>query len=554
MGYKGLIQLCLRTGAYSRIPDAVDVRQGELVSYDRLTGDAVFNWIEDEDEREKAPIIGYVGYFRLKNGAEKTLYMTKKQIEAHEMFRLLNMSATKSLTKGANNAIVISDIFDIFSNHMSDMAKYGSLALPILDTMKWYNYKVRYDVGDGKFRTETVQKSVERAYGKAGKSYFTNFIKDLNGVKEGGRGVGFLNKMTSNYKIASVGANLRVALLQPTSIVRASMEIEPKYILKALTKLPAAKKAESKSGIALWKSLGFYNTDIARGVREQIKGGGKTVDKIRDKTMILAEQMDRVTFGTLWNAAEAKAKDLGYSGEELDVKTTEIFDNIIYKTQVVDSTLTRSSLMRSTNEVVKSITAFMAEPTLSYNMVAETVYDMAKERDFSTGWQKNSKRFGKAVSIYVASSIAAAVIESIPDAFRDDDDDEWFGQKWWQAFWGEKFWDGNLWSEINILEKIPILKDFISVRKGYDIQRLEAAWMSSLNKAIEINTELYNVYVKGEKPTKTTYWGNMTTYGAAYANLRAISQITGLPVSNTVRDVVAIWNTIEHRFLLNKEG
>lgn len=85
VGYKGLIQLCLRTGAYSRIPDAVDVREGELVSYNRLSGDAVFNWIEDEDEREKTPIIGYVGYFRLKNGAEKTLYMTKKQIEAHEI-------------------------------------------------------------------------------------------------------------------------------------------------------------------------------------------------------------------------------------------------------------------------------------------------------------------------------------------------------------------------------------------------------------------------------------------------------------------------------------
>ena len=83
-GYKGLVQLCLRTGAYSRVPDAVDVREGELVSYDRLTGDAEFAWIEDEDEREKLPVIGYAGYFRLKNGAEKTIYMSRKQIEAHE--------------------------------------------------------------------------------------------------------------------------------------------------------------------------------------------------------------------------------------------------------------------------------------------------------------------------------------------------------------------------------------------------------------------------------------------------------------------------------------
>lgn len=84
IGYKGMTQLCLRTGAYARIPDAVDVREGELIRYDRLTGDAEFAWIEDEDAREELPIIGYAGYFRLKNGAEKTIYMSKKQIEAHE--------------------------------------------------------------------------------------------------------------------------------------------------------------------------------------------------------------------------------------------------------------------------------------------------------------------------------------------------------------------------------------------------------------------------------------------------------------------------------------
>ena len=84
IGYKGMTQLCLRTGAYKCVPEAVDVREGELVSYNRLTGEAVFNWIEDEDEREKLPVVGYAGYFCLKNGAEKTIYMSRKQIEAHE--------------------------------------------------------------------------------------------------------------------------------------------------------------------------------------------------------------------------------------------------------------------------------------------------------------------------------------------------------------------------------------------------------------------------------------------------------------------------------------
>jgi len=84
LGYKGMVQLSLRTGAYARVPDAVDVREGELVSYNRLTGDAEFQWEEDEEKRETLPIIGYAGYFRLKNGAEKTIYMSKKEVDTHE--------------------------------------------------------------------------------------------------------------------------------------------------------------------------------------------------------------------------------------------------------------------------------------------------------------------------------------------------------------------------------------------------------------------------------------------------------------------------------------
>lgn len=83
-GYKGLTQLCLRTGAYAKIPNAVDVREGELVSYDRLTGDCEIRWEQDFEKRSQLPIIGYAGYFRLKNGAEMTIYMTKKEIEEHE--------------------------------------------------------------------------------------------------------------------------------------------------------------------------------------------------------------------------------------------------------------------------------------------------------------------------------------------------------------------------------------------------------------------------------------------------------------------------------------
>ena len=83
LGWKGMHQLALRTGAYKTI-NVVDIREGELKSYNRLTEEVEVEFIEDDDVREGKPIIGYLGYYRLVNGAEKTIYMTVKQIENHE--------------------------------------------------------------------------------------------------------------------------------------------------------------------------------------------------------------------------------------------------------------------------------------------------------------------------------------------------------------------------------------------------------------------------------------------------------------------------------------
>jgi recombination protein RecT len=83
LGWKGMNQLALRTGSYKTI-NVIDVREGELKRRDRLRGDLELEFIVDEDERDATPIVGYAGYYRLMNGAEKIIYMTKKQVEKHE--------------------------------------------------------------------------------------------------------------------------------------------------------------------------------------------------------------------------------------------------------------------------------------------------------------------------------------------------------------------------------------------------------------------------------------------------------------------------------------
>ena len=85
IGYKGFVQLSLRTNQFALIPHATDVRKGEFIGCNRLTGEYEFKFVEDDEERQKLEVIGYVSYFKLLNGASSTLYMTKTEMEAHAM-------------------------------------------------------------------------------------------------------------------------------------------------------------------------------------------------------------------------------------------------------------------------------------------------------------------------------------------------------------------------------------------------------------------------------------------------------------------------------------
>lgn len=82
LGYKGFKQLSLRTGQFT-IMNQTDVRLGEIKSRDRLRGTIDFEWIGSEEQRLKAPIIGYVSFFQLQNGFSSTFYMSVEEIEAH---------------------------------------------------------------------------------------------------------------------------------------------------------------------------------------------------------------------------------------------------------------------------------------------------------------------------------------------------------------------------------------------------------------------------------------------------------------------------------------
>lgn len=97
LGYKGYIQLAIRSGQYKKL-NVLAIKKGELINYDPLNEEIEVNLIEDEEERENAETIGYYAMFEYTNGFRKTLYWTKSKMEKHALKYSKGYAAKKGYT------------------------------------------------------------------------------------------------------------------------------------------------------------------------------------------------------------------------------------------------------------------------------------------------------------------------------------------------------------------------------------------------------------------------------------------------------------------------
>lgn len=97
IGYKGYIQLAIRSGQYKKL-NVLAIKEGELKKYDPLNEEIEVELMENEEEREKAETIGYYAMFEYLNGFRKTLYWSKQKMEAHALKYSMGYRAKKGYT------------------------------------------------------------------------------------------------------------------------------------------------------------------------------------------------------------------------------------------------------------------------------------------------------------------------------------------------------------------------------------------------------------------------------------------------------------------------
>lgn len=122
LGYKGYIQLAARSGNYKHI-NVMEIKEGELVSYNPFDEEIILNPIQDVDEREKTPTIGYYAMFEYINGFKKVLYWSKAQMLAHAD------KYSKAFNKASYEKLLNGEIPD------KDLWKYSSFWYKDFDSM-----------------------------------------------------------------------------------------------------------------------------------------------------------------------------------------------------------------------------------------------------------------------------------------------------------------------------------------------------------------------------------------------------------------------------------
>ena len=364
--------------------------------------------------------------------------------------------------------------------------------------------------------------------GKSGLDYINHLIRDMNGSVRASSMDSIVGFLTGRYKKIAVLASASVVIQQPTSIVRAFKYIPQKYFWATTFKGAERDYEQMKKyvGEAIIKEMGGFDTGVGATNNQYLLNPKKKFsEKIDNAAAWAANMADQITWAHIWAASKRmvaadKNLNLEVGSEEFFEKAAEICSETISKTQVYDSILVKSEAMRSKDPFSKMATAFMSEPTVTYNMITTSLQGIKEGK--KGAW----KDLAHTSLIILMQIVFNAAMKSLVYAMRDDDEDETYFEKYIENF------TESITSDANPLNYLPIAKDFVSLKQGYSVERMDMAAVTDVVKAFE---KMFDDEAKELEKAKSL--------------CTALSLITGIPMKNIWRDAEATFKTVRSAIL-----
>lgn len=458
--------------------------------------------------------------------------------------KLVNSGFTNKTVENATSPIVLTPFSQTWANHVHDMSMYHAFVLPLEDFYRTINHRDSESEADPSKARKTVYSTIESIYGKAATQYIDELLRDLNGGARSDARID-TSALLTKFKKAKTMFSASTIIQQPSSIGRAFAYIDPKYFV--------GKHVTEKQHKAIWdemqkyapvtilKDMGYFDTGIGasttswmtakeyKGVKEKLGAIFKD-EHYRGEVFSFAPAFaDELTWAAIWEAAKRKVKAEQPNitrNQDYFKAVADLFTETITNTQVYDSVLSRSGAMRSKDGLSKMMTAFMAEPTTTLNMVYEGIVDI-KSGEIKTGVRK--------LASVMTSIVLNGLLVSIPYAMRDDDEEETFGEKYLSSL------VSSLVDGITVFNYLPFVKDIWSVLQGYDVERADMSLISdtvsSFEKAIELSTKNTDDMDKEELKEHSK------DVSSAWLSLGGdIAAMLGVPFDNIIREAKAIFN------------
>lgn len=443
---------------------------------------------------------------------------------------LKSQSFTKSTVKEARNAVVIGNFTDAVAEHIDRMCTYNALAVAQDNINRVYNYRdiiweEEKQVGSGM----TIKQVLESVGGKKAGNYLDMFLLSINDGIKADPTEGLANQLIGSFKKGAVYASASVMIQQPSAICRAFALVNPKYFAETVFTKRDWEECKKYNGVAVVKELGGFDTGVGQRTidyitdRKEESKFGRAMSKADDILGSLPGKMDELTWCHIWNAIKAETADkYNLKGEELLKKASERFDEVINLSQVYDSVLAKSVNMNSKSALMKSATAFMAEPTVTWNMFTDAL--RSKKKGYIT----------KAMSAIILQTVVNAGLKALIQAARnsnDDDKDKSYVEKYVKAFSGDVFGTYGLTGDLSPLTWIPFVKDVVNIFEGYDVERADMTLISDVADAYKKVSKAY--FGDGDVESKVDAGEEMAQSLAAFF---------GIPLKNVLRDYNATKN------------
>lgn len=356
---------------------------------------------------------------------------------------LENKGFTKHRTNG-HNPIWLDDVTEVINNHMNGLAKYAAYTPIIRDFKKVYNYTAP------DYQT-SVKDEIEKRWGASAIQYIDNFMKDLQKPYTSNPS---LSKWRGRFAQSVLAMNLSVTMKQAASYPTAAAIIGYKPLAKALA---YGENAEGEKKILFYRAnraeinsmtgvfFDRYQGDNTAEMREFITDNGwaKKVPYL----MNWIQKADVATTGRLWQACkyyvedELKIQKYKENGKEYTDEYKEAlvdtYEKVIKNTQPQYSTVHRPAVLRSYNELMRTLTMFMTqrlqnfgimfEATGNYRAKAKAYYSSKTEAN-KVALDKAKKQFVRSISSQIVAGmtlsamtlLAKAMIHGL-DRYKDDE-------------------------------------------------------------------------------------------------------------------------------------